>query len=55
MGDLGFAFGGIFPNRIHDCDALRYQYLAGVDLDVSDIELASDHGRELFDYITSSA
>ena len=52
--DMGFAFGGIFPNRHHDCDALRYQYLDGLELDVSDIELASDHGRELLDYITSS-
>ncbi len=54
MRELGFAFGGIFPNRIHDCDALRYQYLDGLELDVSDIALASDHGRELLDYITSS-
>jgi GNAT superfamily N-acetyltransferase len=55
MRDLGFTFGGIFPNRHHDCDALRYQYLGGLELAVSDIALASDHGRELFDYITSSA
>jgi serine/threonine-protein kinase RsbW len=51
--DLGFAFGGVFPNRQHDCDVLRYQYLDRVTLDVSDIALASDHGRELLDYVTA--
>lgn len=49
--DLGFAFGGVFPNRHHDCDVVRYQLLNGVDLDVSDISLASDHGRDLLAYV----
>jgi serine/threonine-protein kinase RsbW len=53
LRDLGFAFGGIFPNRLHDCDVLRYQYLDRVTLDTSDIALASDHGRELLDYVTA--
>jgi serine/threonine-protein kinase RsbW len=53
MRDLGFAFGGVFPNRVHDCDVLRYQYLDRARLDTSDIALASDHGRELLDYITA--
>lgn len=53
LGELGFAFGGIFPNRQHDCDVLRYQYVDRVTLDASDIELASDHGRELLDYVTA--
>jgi hypothetical protein len=52
--ELGFAFGGVFPNRLHDCDVLRYQYLDRVALDVSDIALASDHGRELLEYVTGS-
>jgi hypothetical protein len=51
--ELGFTFGGVFPNRLHDCDVLRYQYLDRVTLDVSDIALASDHGRELLDYVTA--
>jgi serine/threonine-protein kinase RsbW len=51
--ELGFAFGGVFPNRLHDCDVLRYQYLDRATLDVSDIALASDHGRELLDYVTA--
>jgi serine/threonine-protein kinase RsbW len=53
LAELGFAFGGIFPNRLHDCDVLRYQYLDRVTLDASDIALASDHGRELLDYVTA--
>jgi serine/threonine-protein kinase RsbW len=53
MRDLGFGFGGVFPNRLHDCDVLRYQYLDRARLDTSDIVLASDHGRELLDYVTA--
>jgi len=53
LRELGFTFGGIFPNRFHDCDVLRYQYLDRVTLDTSDIALASDHGRELLDYVTA--
>jgi serine/threonine-protein kinase RsbW len=52
LRELGFSFGGIFPNRLHDCDVLRYQYLDRVTRDTSDIALASDHGRELLDYVT---
>ncbi|MFN8027743.1 MAG: hypothetical protein U0W40_15700 [Acidimicrobiia bacterium] len=51
VGDLGFAFGGIFPNRHHDCDVVRYQYLAGVERDVHDIALASEHGKDLLAYV----
>ena len=49
----GFTFGGILPNRQHDCDVRRYQHLDRVTLDTSDIELASDHGRELLEYVTA--
>jgi serine/threonine-protein kinase RsbW len=51
VADLGFAFGGIFPNRHHDCDVVRYQYLAGVERDVHDIALASRHGKDLLAYV----
>ena len=54
LGELGFAFGGVFPNRLHDCDVLRYQYLDRVTLDAGDIELASDHGRPLEDTVAIS-
>jgi GNAT superfamily N-acetyltransferase len=49
--ELGFAFGGVFPNKVHDCDVLRYQYLAGVERDVRDIALASEHGKDLLAYV----
>ena len=50
---FGFRFGGIFPNRRHDCVVLRYQHLDRVTFDASDIELVSDHGRELLDDVTA--
>ena len=50
---FGFRFGGIVPNRRHDRDGLRYQHLDRVTFDASDIELASDHGRELLDDVTA--
>jgi hypothetical protein len=50
---FGFRFGGIVPNRRHDRDVLRYQHLDRVALDTSDLELASDHGRELLDDVTA--
>jgi serine/threonine-protein kinase RsbW len=53
LRDIGFAFGGVFPNRLHDCDVLRYQYLDGVTLHTDDIALASDHGRQLLAYVTT--
>jgi hypothetical protein len=53
LRELGFSFGGVFPNRLHDCDVLRYQHVDRATLDVSDVELASDHGRELLDYVTT--
>lgn len=51
IGDLGFVFGGVFPNRRHDCDVVRYQYLAGVERDLRDIAIASEHGRDLLAYV----
>ena len=53
LRELGFSFGGVFPNQLHDCDVLRYQYVDRVTLDVSDIELASDHGHGCLDYVTT--
>jgi serine/threonine-protein kinase RsbW len=53
--ELGFAFGGVFPNKLHDCDVIRYQYLAGVERDVRDISLASEHGKDLLAYVLGAA
>jgi serine/threonine-protein kinase RsbW len=52
QGDqLEFGFAGIFPNRDRNGDVLRLQAFADIDLHVSDIAIASDHGRELLDFV----
>jgi hypothetical protein len=49
--DLPFAFGGIFPNLHVSGDVLRLTALNGVALHPHDIASASDHGRELLEYV----
>ncbi len=49
--DLSFSFAGIFPNRERNGDVLRLQSFGGVDLHTADIVTASDHGKELLDYV----
>lgn len=49
--DLVFSFAGIFPNQLRHGDVLRLQAFNGVDLHIADIVTASDHGRELLEYI----
>ncbi len=49
--DLPFAFGGIFPNLHVSGDVLRLTALNGVALHPHDISSASDHGRELLEYV----
>lgn len=46
-----FGFAGVFPNRERNGDVLRLQAFADIDLHVEDISIASDHGRELLDFI----
>jgi serine/threonine-protein kinase RsbW len=48
---LEFGFAGIFPNRDRNGDVLRLQAFADIDLQVADIDIASDHGRELLDFV----
>ena len=48
---LGFFFGGIFPHLRGKGDVLRLQYLNDVDVHIDDIQVASDLGRRLLDYI----
>lgn len=48
--ELGFFFGGIVP-ELRDGDVLRLQWLNGVEADPSDVEVASDFGRELLAYV----
>jgi serine/threonine-protein kinase RsbW len=48
---LGVSYAGVFPNRHVDGDVLRMQSLHGVRITADDIAVASDHGRELLDYV----
>lgn len=49
---LGFFFAGIIP-ELFNGDYLRLQYLNNVDPNLDNVCIASDFGRELFDYIVS--
>ncbi|MCF8551679.1 MAG: hypothetical protein K9G05_06345 [Candidatus Nanopelagicales bacterium] len=51
--NLACGFAGIFPNRESNGDVLRLQAFADIELHVEDISIASDHGRELLDFILS--
>ncbi len=48
---LGVSYAGVFPNRRTDGDVLRMQSLHRVRVMAEDIAVASEHGRELLDYI----
>jgi GNAT superfamily N-acetyltransferase len=48
---LGVSYSGVFPNRHTDGDVLRMQSLHRVRVKADDIAVASDHGRELLDYV----
>jgi serine/threonine-protein kinase RsbW len=50
---LGVSYSGIFPNRHCDGDVLRMQSLHRVRVKADDVAVASDHGRELLDYVLS--
>ncbi len=48
---LGVSYSGVFPNPRCDGDVLRMQSLHRVRVKADDIAVASDHGRELLDYV----
>jgi len=48
---LGVSYAGIFPNSRTDGDVLRMQSLHRVRIKAGDVAVASDHGRELLDYV----
>lgn len=48
---LGVSYAGIFPNSRTDGDVLRMQSLHRVCPKADGIAVASDHGRELLDYV----
>jgi serine/threonine-protein kinase RsbW len=48
---LAVSYAGIFPNSRCDGDVLRMQSLHGVRVDPGGVSVASEHGRELLDYV----
>jgi hypothetical protein len=48
---LGVSYAGVFPNNRTDGDVLRMQSLHRARITADDISVASDHGRELLDYV----
>jgi serine/threonine-protein kinase RsbW len=48
---LGVSYAGVFPNRHVDGDVLRMQSLHRVRVMAEDVATASDHGRELLNYV----
>ncbi|MBA3864954.1 MAG: hypothetical protein H0X42_01185 [Solirubrobacterales bacterium] len=48
---LGVSYAGVFPNSHTDGDVLRMQSLHRVRVKADDIAVASDHGRELLEYV----
>jgi serine/threonine-protein kinase RsbW len=48
---LGVSYSGIFPNHLAAGDVLRMQSLHRVRVKADDVAVASDHGRELLDYV----
>lgn len=52
---LGVSYAGVFPNHRADGDVLRMQSLHRVRISADDVAVASDHGRELLDYVLADA
>ncbi len=48
---LGVSYAGVFPNHHVDGDVLRMQSLHRVRITAEDVATASDHGRELLEYV----
>jgi serine/threonine-protein kinase RsbW len=48
---LGVSYAGIFPNSRADGDVLRMQSLHRVRIKADDVAVASEHGRELLEYV----
>ena len=51
---LGFFFYGIIPEK-RQGDVIRFEYLNNVQIDLSQVIVVSDFGRELLAYIADSA
>ena len=51
LESLGVTYAGIFPNTRAHGDVVRLQSLNGVQIAAADVSVASEHGRELLDYV----
>jgi anti-sigma regulatory factor (Ser/Thr protein kinase) len=51
---LGFFFGGIMP-ELYDGDVLRLQYINNAELELKNVELASEFSKELFAYVLKAS
>ena len=48
---LGVSYSGVFPNSHCDGDVLRMQSLHRARIKADDVSVASEHGRELLEYV----
>jgi serine/threonine-protein kinase RsbW len=48
---LGVSYSGVFPNSHCDGDVLRMQSLHRARIKADDVAVASEHGRELLEYV----
>jgi serine/threonine-protein kinase RsbW len=48
---LGVSYAGVFPNSRCEGDVLRMQSLHRARIEAGDISVASEHGRELLEYV----
>jgi anti-sigma regulatory factor (Ser/Thr protein kinase) len=56
MEMLGFFFGGILPElSLSDGDVLRLQYVNNAELELENVQIASDFGKELFQYVLKAS
>jgi len=53
MEMLGFFFAGIIP-EMFDGDILRLQYLNNVEVNLENVQIAFDFGKELLDYVAKA-
>jgi hypothetical protein len=52
---LGVSYAGVFPNNKTDGDVLRMQTLHRARISADDLAVASDHGRELLDFVLTDS
>jgi anti-sigma regulatory factor (Ser/Thr protein kinase) len=54
MEMLGFFFGGILPEQL-DGDCLRLQFINNAELELENVEIATDYSREMFKYVLEAS